>query len=52
MHTSFKALTAGVLAEYGVQAINLDASHGDDFHLHDEISDYKIDGYTTLNPSY
>ena len=45
MNTSFKALTAGVLAEYGVNAINLhanaDAASESDILLH-ATSDYRI----------
>ena len=51
MNTSFKALTAGVLAEYGVNAINLhanaDAASESDILLH-ATSDYHIAGDSYL----
>ena len=65
MHTSFKALTAGVLAELGVQAINLDAADAylQEFDSYSSPIDYSAgygdpyatpayDPYTPTDPYY
>ena len=62
MHTSFKALTAGVLAQYGVTAVNLEAEIDADQYVehalssrgigHDYVDfDYMLEDFGTYTPA-